>query len=278
MFSHLYASRHLVTSLVTQGGKPGHPGHTAVDSGTLGFSLELYTYIMLCNTLFMPSTTDLPFHADDFAMPLGDMACFPTFGALFAGSHELYGLIPEIGQLATQRLAEEADGSKEPSLCIREGRDRLYDTVNNWEMPPPSWPGERDRELKIYAAEALRHGLHIYLVTSLAGSTVLNQETRSVINTHVAGLFGYVGELIASQQNYIATLLWPAIIGASCIIKSAPQQDIIRVFRESWSEVRHMGILADILQLMWDDPDPRAYGPYGLRMTMQKHGKVVGIL
>lgn len=250
--------------------------HASVDHGTLGFSLELYTYLTLCNALVMPPTSDHRLHANAIIMPLDKMAGFPTFGSLFAGSQDLYRLIPEVGQLAAQRLAEEAAGEIEPSTSLTDTRDRLYDSISAFEMPPPSWPGERDRDLKGYASEALRHALHVYLITSIAGSVVSGEKVRSCIGQHTAQLFWYIRAL--ADTHYFATLLWPVAIGASCITKPTPQEHVTRVFRDSWSGMRHMGILAEILQLLWKDPDPRAYGPYGLAFIMKKHGKLVGLL
>ncbi|KAI6779134.1 uncharacterized protein J7T54_007589 [Emericellopsis cladophorae] len=33
----------------------------------------------------------------------------------------------------------------------------------------------------------------------------------------------------------------------------------------NWSGMGHVGMMADVLQLLWDNPDPEAFGPHGLK-------------
>lgn len=238
----------------------------------------MYTYLALCNTIVVPYATHHPMGAEAFVLPLEDMKSFPTFGSLFAGMHDLYHLIPEIGDLATKRLAEEKEGKTQPSETLKQVHDDIKLRITEWQMPLRTWPGEQGWEAKCLSAEAWRNGLQIYLATSLAGS-IVPREIRCPINTYlIKDLFWFVRELVALHPNYVATLLWPVIIGTSCIVQAEAQVVMMDQLRHTWSSMRHMGLLADILQLMWDDPDPRAYGPYGLSMTMDKHRRWVGIL
>jgi hypothetical protein len=87
-FSHRHASRQLAMPLASCKGKDvmaggGQPWRASdSNSGLLGFSLELYTYTMLCNIggVNRASTESL---ADVFVIPMEDMARFPTSGTLF---------------------------------------------------------------------------------------------------------------------------------------------------------------------------------------------------
>lgn len=277
LFSHLKASRHLITTIIPKSEGKAERQHVDVSPSTLGFSIELYTYLALCNTIVAPCALHQPSSAEVFVLPMEEMASFPTFGSLFAGSHELYRLIPEIGELASRRLDEERTGVAEPSETLRQAHDKLYSRLSQWEMPPPSWSREPGWEAKCLSAEAWRNALHIYLATSLDGC-IVKCGTRQRLTKNLIDLFWYVRELVAEQQNYVATLLWPVIIGTSCIVKPEDQETMMQQLRDTWSSMRHMGLLADVCQLMWDDADPRAYGPYGLSMTMEKHRKWVGIL
>ena len=239
----------------------------------------MYTYMMLANLMVMPPKYRKHL-SHIFVMPLEQMAMFSTFGAFFAGAHELYELIPEIERLASSRLAEEAEGKHEPSASLKAVYDTLYSRLCSWTLAgtPEGSFQKRDAELKTCAAEAWRHGLFIYLITALAGSLVPEDMKRSVLATHTIKCFTHIGQLLTSEEPYYATLLWPALVGSSCITQHEGQETMLHTLRVSWASLRHMSLWADVLQLMWDDPDPKAYGPYGLVTTMRKHDMVIGIL
>jgi hypothetical protein len=242
--------------------------------GSQGFSIEIYVYMMLCNMLVMPAKLQ---HSATHAliMPFNDMAHYSTFGSLFAGAHGLYQLIPEIQELASLRFLEEAAGVPHASATLEETYAHLHSRLSNWQMPLSA--NRTDWEVKNYAAEVWRHALHIYLIASLAGS-VVQDPIKPIIASHTVEVFTLISRLLASQKHYVASLLWPALVGASCISQADGQHNLVRVFRTTWSGMGHMGLWADILQLLWDDPDPRSYGPHGLVFILQKHERMIGII
>lgn len=168
----------------------------AIGLSTLGFSIEIYAYLMLYNTIVPSGITLDP--TDAFFMPLDKMALFHTFGALFVDSHVLFKFLTEISQLASRRLAEEAAGSAVPTAVLKDTHDGMKIRVTSWRMPPPH-PEESlgGREYKFVAAETLRQGLYIYLTTVLSGSTV-DPGNRTVVEGHVRLLFSYEQGLLAS--------------------------------------------------------------------------------
>lgn len=273
MFTHLHTSRHLIMSVIAH--RDTTRSWHAIGLSALGFSIEIYSYLMLYNTIVPSGLTLDP--TDAFVMALDEMALFHTFSALFAGSHVLFQLLAEISQLASRRLAEEAAGSAVPTAALKDTHDELQSRVTSWRMPPPR-PGESlgGREYKSIAAETLRQGLYIYLTTALSGSTV-NPGNRDVVEGHVRLLFGHAQGLLASRY-YVANMAWPVVIAGTCLVKPGPQQALRREMGIKEFNFRNLKYLGDILQLLWDDPDPRAYGPYGLYMTMEKHGQTIGIL
>ncbi|KAF2020038.1 hypothetical protein BU24DRAFT_419629 [Aaosphaeria arxii CBS 175.79] len=273
IFNHLRASRHLIQSLL----RSKSTKH-AVNSDTLGFSLELYAHLVTCNTITphgISSGRDLPL--DNFIMTPEEMKLFPTFGSIFAGGHGLFQLVPEVSLLASERLAEEASGVPRASALLLRTHDELLDRITCWKMPPPSSPKEttEDWEHRRRAAEALRQGLYIYLSTALCGSLVSDPVVICAIQDHITKLFGFAAQLVASQ--YVATMLWPFVIAGSCMARPVERQALLRHMRSGWFSMRHLGIIGDTLELLWNDPDPRAYGPYGLHLIMEKHGISLGI-
>jgi hypothetical protein len=244
---------------------------------TLGFSIEMYTYMMLCNTMVMPAAYQES-TVDTFVMSFEEMSQFPKFGSFFAGAHELYQLVPEIADLGSRRFAEEANGLLQPSPSVQHMYESLFDRVSTWTMQPRTRADDKDWELRQCAAEVWRHALQIYLTASISGSIVSDSVKKATMAFHTIEAFTLVGGLVSSQQNYFATMLWPVLVSGSCITQVEGQENMSRVFKTAWSGMRHMTLWIEVLQLMWDDPDPRAYGPYGLMFTMQKHNKVLGIL
>lgn len=244
----------------------------------MGFSLELYTYLVHCNTITpygsIAANSTAP--SDTSFLSLDDMASFPTFGALFAGSHDLYFLIPEISVLGARRLAEEASGSAAPSDALKHTHENLYGRLKSWHLPPPR-PGESADEwdARRLAGNALREAMHIFLATAMAGSVVSDPEVLAAIAVHIVKVFIDVPQLMAS--NLTAAMLWPVVIAGSCIVEKGNREILIRETRSPWWGMKHLNLVGDVLQLLWDDPDPRAYGPYGLSLIMEKHGVRISI-
>lgn len=272
MFNHLRASRYLVQSLTCQ-----NSIENASSSDQLraqGFCVELYTYLVITNTITPYGTSvDRSLPLDSYIMSPDELSSFPTFGAMFAGSHELYQLIPEVSLLASHRLTEEAAGAINPTPSLQHTYDNIHNRVTSWEMPPPPVrPGElgEDFKLKHSAAEVFRQGLYIFLATALAGTIVSDPQLLSTIDEHLVKLFGHAEQVIDSQ--YTVSLLWPIVVAGSCMVKPEYQHALVHEIQRGEWKMKHLDNIINVLQLLWDDPDPRAYGPYGLHLIMDKHG------
>lgn len=203
-----------------------------------------------------------------------DLKSFPTFGVLFAGGHELYQLVPTVSLLASRRLAEDEAAYTEltPALCAL--HDDIHARLSSWTMPAAAATADEpteDYDLRRQAGEALRHAVHIYLATALAGATVADPNVRAYISQHVKAVFAATPSLVAARR-YVATMLWPVLIAGSCISSSAGQQLLLSELRGGWFQMRQLEVLGRLLSLLWEDRDPRAFGPYGLYLMMKKHG------
>lgn len=271
VFNHLRASRHLILSLLAHRSK--EINRPTVNRESLGLTIEMYAYLDACNT-FTPHGLDsertMP--QDGFIASVVDLESFPTFGVLFAGSHELYQMVPSVSLLASRRLAEEDLGYNEPSAALRTMHDKIHSRLASWKMPAAAWADETvdDYDLRRQAAEALRHALHIYLATAIAGATVTDQGVRAYVSQHVRAVFAATTSLVAARR-YVATMLWPVLIAGSCMSSTAGQQLLLSELRGGWFQMRQLEMMGQLLSLLWQDPDPRAYGPYGLYVTMKKH-------
>jgi hypothetical protein len=61
------------------------------------------------------------------------------------------------------------------------------------------------------------------------------------------------------------------VIAGSCLVKTSAQQALLSSMSGGWFKLRQLESLSKVLSLLWADPDPRAYGPYGLYMIIEKH-------
>jgi hypothetical protein len=128
-----------------------------------------------------------------------------------------------------------------------------------------------DFHLRRHAAEGLRVALHIYLETSHAGTTVANEGTRAKIAQYTRAVFNETRHLIAARQ-YVAAILWPTVITASCLATPAWQEIMLYELCNGCFRMRQLEVWRDLLARLYADPDPRAFGPYGLYLMMEKHG------
>ncbi|GAB7366032.1 hypothetical protein MBLNU230_g7355t1 [Neophaeotheca triangularis] len=276
IFSHLRASHHLISSVLRS---KSASNHTQITSPTMGLCLEWYAYLVSCNTFTphgMAISRSLPF--DVISRCRAGLETYHTFGTFLSGCHELHYLIPLVSRLSSRRLSEETQGLAQPSRSLREDHDRLHEQLTTWTMPDmklPASESSEDLRLRQHAAEALRHAIHIFLTTSLAGAIVDDPALRAVISQHVHAVFAETPHLI-NARKYVATIVWPVLIAGSCLAKPEWQGLMLREMREGWFQMGQLNVWAELLKLLYEDPDPRAFGPYGLHLMMEKHGMNVG--
>uniref|UniRef100_A0A0B7KCT4 Zn(2)-C6 fungal-type domain-containing protein n=2 Tax=Bionectria ochroleuca TaxID=29856 RepID=A0A0B7KCT4_BIOOC len=276
-FKHLHACRRLILSLLGDGSTKS--ASSIINSERLSFSIELYRYLVFSNTLTpygITSERSLPL--DPFLTNIEEpqMRGPLSFEPIFAGTCGLFRLVPLISVIASQRLNEESRGLDSPSPSLVRMSDDLYDRIQSWRLDPRYQEGDADRREQISrVAEMIRLGLYIYLRSALAGSVISDAADLCAIQEYISQLYSYAHVVLPSQ--YTVILLWPVVIAGSCTLIPDEQNVLLREIYSMKYGMKHMAIVGDVLQLLWDDPDPRAYGPYGLHFIMQKHALSVGL-
>ncbi|VUC21061.1 unnamed protein product [Clonostachys rosea] len=277
IFKHLHASRGLILSLLDH--RSTRNTSSTVNCETLSFSIELYRYLVFSNTLTPHGITperSLPL--DPFLANIGkpEIALASSLEPIFAGTCGLFRLVPLISVMASQRLNEESQGLDAPSPNLARMGDDIYNRIQSWRLDYRYQEGDGDRREQINrVVEMIRLGLYIYLKSALAGSVISDAADLCTIQDHISQLFSYAHKVLASQ--YTAILLWPVVIAGSCTLIPEEQNVLLHEIYSMKYGMKHMAIVGDVLQLLWKDPDPRAYGPYGLHFIMQKHGLSVGL-
>lgn len=269
MFSHLRASRHLLLSMRPK--RAASRSWNTVNEEALGFSVELFTFLVSsnCITPYGVSTGPSP-SLHDLMLSPHDLASVPSCDTILAGCHELFHLIPEVSLLASRRLAEEGAGCHGPGDTCRQTYDSIHERLTLWSIRPPQrgdCPELRQQRLRV--GTAFRQGLHIFLETAIAGSIVCDPVTLCIIQAHIDEIFTIAPQILASP--YVAAVTWPFVIAGSCLTQSHQQQAFLRRLCSDRYGMEHLVLLGNILALLWDDPDPRAYGPLGLHIVMRKH-------
>lgn len=153
-------------------------------------------------------------------------------------------------------------------MQLRNSHDTLAHAIDRWTFPDQSSdPDPRDRKK---AAEALRHGLRIYLATAFCGSVVSDPKVICAMQDEVDMIISIIQDL--SDLQYLATLLWPILIAASCMVKDDQRAEVAAALSQSHYQMSHLSMAVNLLEKLWKDKDQRAYGPYGLYFIMEKYG------
>jgi hypothetical protein len=265
IFSHLRACQQLVQWLLSR----SRFGVTGSDNAVLGFALEVYAYLVLANNITPSAATGnrlLP--VDTLLTSLETLSVYDTFGIMFAGIHGLFEIIPQISQLY-QRILEE---TAETGGCSMESNviyATLHTRIISWKLADAIGAALAcQREIM---AECYRHGLLIYIETAMSGPIVDDPSVICKIQDHVDAIFSYSATLRQAESQYRAILLWPLMISGSCTVKEDQRKILATSLRMSRYQMRLCQIACELLELLWRDPDKRAYGPYGLLLIMQKY-------
>lgn len=208
----------------------------------------------------------IPF--DAFMTSLESLSVYDTFGALFAGCHGLFNLIPAISQLAAKCLEE---GSVPISAESAARYKILHVKITEWQQSSSNSCHQQYNSRRKAIGEVYRQAMWIFLETAMLGSSAPTLGLLSKIQHHIDALGPILTDngLVASPFRSI--LLWPIIIGGSVVIKQGERDLLLQGMRNPVVSTRNTILASNVLELLWKDDDPRAFGPYGLYLTMTKH-------
>ncbi|RYN18838.1 hypothetical protein AA0116_g11795 [Alternaria tenuissima] len=256
---------------------------------------ELYAYLVLTNTLTPHAVIqERTIIFDSFIIHLDEIGESAYRGIMLGGLHGLLELIPLISVLAASRLREDAvqsdsvvqdrDGAAKSRPVLLDTYRILKARIDGWSLPPLSEQASdssiiaptncaaaiksRYKERRI-AGEVYRHALYIYLSASIAGQICTDQDVRVSLQTHACAILDFATTLAELSFGY--TILWPVIICGSCLTSKSHQDFLLAALDFSRYHMGHVKTASNLLKLLWDDPDPRAFGPYGLYFVIEKY-------
>ena len=261
-YEHMKACNMLIKRLLAL--NPSRAIVSAEEHDVLGFCLEMYAYILLSNHVGPFGTlVGRRLELDTHLLSHDHMSQYRTFGTMFGDLYGLYQFVPQIARLASDRLDEEAAGCSGPSEASLLTYKSLEKNIASWAPTLPRIDTNvSDWQEQSMAAEIIRRGLYIYLLTSISGSLISDFETLEVLETYATTMFKYMMKLFESR--YQTLFLWPALICGSCLTDPVLQRELLIGIKASYCRARHVDTACRALELLWEDPDPRAFGPFGL--------------
>lgn len=192
---------------------------------------------------------------------------------MFVGVYDLFGTIPRISILAGKRLALEASPDASRMTDLLSTYHTLQSQITSWTSRPQESdgtlaPSEREERRIVY--EIHRHAVLAYLETAIAGSLVSDPAAIDTIQGHVHDGMRLLSVLPAAQSASL--LFWSLVVLGSCAVTPAHREQMGDRLKNSRYQMRHTYTAYCMLRKLWEDYDPRAFGPFGLLRAMQRHG------
>lgn len=271
-FTHLRASRHLILRLR----KNSHLLTSSAERKLFGFVAEVYSYIVLSNSITpfnMNCNRTLIY--DSFLQSLDDLRDLGAFGVMFSGFHSLFELISSVSLFAGEQDTQPSIGTSLPPDRY-ETYKQLKMRIGHLDLSAIEHPYTEVLPGHSTALGVFRIALLVFLETAVSPFSkhdlVRTHHLQSLLDQAVH----YLPEMLAS--NYSCILMWPIMVIGSCLVKEDQRNVITHLLIHNHYFMRNTAQASVLLQLLWDDPDEYAFGPYGLGLLMRRHGLDYGVI
>ncbi|KAH8656550.1 fungal-specific transcription factor domain-containing protein [Tricladium varicosporioides] len=262
---HLHASRELVLSIMSKPKGIENPANREL----WGFLLEMYSYMVLVAAITPSGASNTPkVTLDGFLHSTEGVSQHGVCGNFFSGKNSIFEFVPEVSLLTSQRRREEETGT-----CSKESYAKYKDIVSrirSWSMVEPADVDTvADLRTQRAAASILwQSALLIYLHSSFCEALQDDASLVAEIDIRIESASPLLGSLVLTPLG--AIMMWPSMIIGSCA-RQKKQWEMFRTIGTMYrmNAVKHS---LGLLTLLWQDPDPRAYGPRGLDFVMRKKG------
>ncbi|KAF8855767.1 hypothetical protein BDZ45DRAFT_488215 [Acephala macrosclerotiorum] len=269
IFHHLRASRHFALALLK---KP----KAQLDEHFRIFLLELYAYLALVGNITTSlGSLDRTIPLDSFLSYLEGLDDEKTSGSMLSCAHGLFQLIPQIRQLGL--LCQEEDRIILSSGSSAFQYASLEAKLEHWEPSPDRYRNSEFPAQLLAAGRIYQYAILTFLHTKYYGSDVNNPILLQKVDALILKLFQLMKECRWAQPGHpkipaiATTLLWPYVIMGSCMRYLEHQDHIRSMLQRSPFEMTIVQRVLQLLEWLWADSSPYAYGPYGLEITMKKH-------
>lgn len=201
---------------------------------------------------------------------------YKSRGCLLGFGQRLFEMIPQIHRLVEARREEEMLGLE--STILEERYHSLVAKLEALDAFEENIEGSRPRQERAGATLIYQNALIVYLHSAfnkdMLSDAALSAELEARLDKTMPTFFS----LFVGDSPYRRTLLWPGVIMASC----ARRREHIGGFRAGLvgKSSRTPGAVklgSRIVNMLWEDPDPRAFGPRGLSYIATKHDISFGL-
>ncbi|GIJ81567.1 hypothetical protein Asppvi_000066 [Aspergillus pseudoviridinutans] len=275
-FTHLRASRHLLLELRSR----RHQINTTAELKLYGFVTELYSYVVLCNTItpFAMNCKRTLVH-DKFLQSLDDLRDFGAFGVMFGGGHGLFEMISLISLFAAHKESLPSMGhDTDPERY--EIYERFKSRIINWNPPAMDSPeNDSDHDLlsgRKAALELCRLVLMIFLETALSPFSKYDSARIYQLQPLLDVAMSYLP--LVSPTKFSCIAMWPLMIIGSCLVEEDQRRVMKNILIHNQYMMRNTAQASNLLELLWMDPDEYAIGPYGLGMLMENYELDYGVI
>ncbi|EFQ26918.1 C6 zinc finger domain-containing protein [Colletotrichum graminicola M1.001] len=274
VYHHLEATRQYVAPLAAKSRRPSPHKLQHIH----GFLLEIYTVFSLELAITPKGTLDdQPVNLDPFLESLAFLGEYKSCGFMLGFGHGLFGMIPEIAKLVEARRAENLD-KKAPSSLYQSYRS-LVSKLDSWDEFADVLEGDgvSPRYEQATAATIYRNALIIYLHSAFHDNLLNSPELVTEIELRIDKMLPLCWAFYSGISPLRRMMLWPVMVLASCCSK----RHHVEAFRYGLNiNPRAPGAVreaARVVQLLWEDENPRAFGPRGLNWVMKKHGISISV-
>ncbi|RBR12016.1 hypothetical protein FVER53590_29621 [Fusarium verticillioides] len=267
IYHHLRASKEFITLLTSDPNAPDELRNLR------GFILELYAYHTMKLAITPRGLASNEFVDIDPAVhSLDVLSGYKSRGYLIGFGKKLFELVPKVAKLVEARRNEEQSSPHMPTALTKE-YDCMLQRLQSVTESDDDSNGLRPYKERAGATRIYQNALIVYLQSAFYQNMLTNPELIFEIEERIDRVMPNFYSLFVSESPYRRMLLWPGVIMGSC----AQSDKHIAGFRAGF-RARASGTPgavktgARIVELLWNDPDPRAFGPRGLSYIMTKHG------
>jgi hypothetical protein len=240
--------------------------------------MELYSYIVLCNTItpFGMNCNRTLVH-DSFLQSLDDLRDLGAFGVMFGGGHSLFELISLISLFAAHKESFPLMGGDTDSerYVIYE---QLKGRIINWNPPAMDSSGTDHDVMSGRKAtlELCRQALLIFLETAISPLSKYDSARIHHLQPLLHVAMSYLPHVVPSKFSTIT--MWPLMIIGSCLVEEDQRRAMKNILTHNHYMMRNTAQASNLLELLWVDPDEYAFGPYGLGLLMKNYQLDYGVI
>lgn len=234
---------------------------SAAEQKLYGFVMEVYSYIVLCNSITpFAMNRNRTLIYDSFLQTFDDLQDLGAFGVMFSAGHHLFELISAVSLFAAQ------DSNPDRHEEYRQLKAR----ISTLESPVPN-------ETECSATlEVCRIALLAFLETANSPcskyDTTRMRHLQPLIDVAVRDL----PQILPS--TYSCILMWPIMIIGSCLVEEEQRAVISHMLLHNQYGMKNTAQASMLLELLWKDTDERAFAPYGLGLLMDRHHLDYGVI